>query len=92
MITNTDIRINNPKVNEVVFYQPPRTFKRRDKKPYPVIIKEGCYLSNGRLSNFWYWQRVTPSGRIKSGDEHGYGNFTKAEGWKIEIKVKVINE
>lgn len=88
MILNTDIQISDPKVNQVVFYQPPRKFDK-DKKPYPIIINEGCYLSNGRLSNFWQWQRLTPSGRIRPKIENGYGNFTKAKGWKVERKVKV---
>lgn len=89
MLINTNKSINNPKINQVVFYQPPRTLKHKDKKPYPVIINDGCYLSNNRLSNFWEWQKLTPSGRFRC-IEYGYGKFTIAKGYEIQRKVKLL--
>lgn len=90
MLVNTNEQISDPKVNQVVFYQPWQGKNDKRKKAYPVIIKEGEYLSGGRLSNFWYWQRLSPTGRINPKVEHGYGNFTIAEGYRTEIKVVVL--
>lgn len=88
MLINTGKRINQPKINEIVFYQPPRRLKCKDYKPYPVVIKKGCYFSNGNLSNFWEWQRISLQGKLgKKG--YGYGNFTIAKGYEIEIKYKI---
>jgi len=72
MLVNTNKLIKSPKINQVVFYHPPRTLKHRDKKPYPVIINDGCYFYNGRLSNFWEWQKLTASGRFRESG-CGYG-------------------
>lgn len=89
MITNTGKMVKEPKVNEVVFYQPWQNKRDFQKKSYPVIIKSGNYLSNGLLSNFWYWQRLTPTGRINPKVECGYGNFTEATGYDVVRKVIV---
>jgi len=32
-------------------------------------------MSNGRISNFWNWQRVLSNGDLAP-TEHGYGDFT----------------
>jgi len=66
--------------------------KCRDYKPYPVVIKQGSYLSNGRISNFWEWQRISLHGKL--GEKGcGYGNFTVADGYRIEVKIKhIINK
>lgn len=37
-----------------------------------VKIKSGQYLSNGRVSNFWYWNETMPDGSLGP-EEHGYG-------------------
>ena len=90
MITNTDEHIDEPRINQVVFFKPWQSKNDRRKKPYPVIIKSGQFYSNGRLSNFWDWQRVTPTGRINPNVEHGYGNFTVASGYEVIRKIVVI--
>lgn len=90
MLVNTNENIDSPSVNSVVFYTPRSNNIGRKKKPYPVIINSGQYNVNGRLSNFWYWQRISPTGRIKPEIEHGYGNFTVAEGYEIQRRVKVL--
>jgi len=90
MLVNTGELIRDPKVDQVVFYQPWQGKNDKRKKAYPVIINSGCFLSNDRVSNFWYWQRLTPTGRIKPEVEHGYGNFFIAEGYQLERKVVVL--
>jgi hypothetical protein len=88
MLTNTEIPISNPSVNQIVFFKPWQGKNDKRKKAYPVIINSGNYLSNGLISNFWYWQRITPLGNINSTIEHGYGNFTEATGYnKVERKI-----
>ena len=37
-----------------------------------VKIKSGQFLSNGRVSNFWYWNEVKADGTLGP-EEHGYG-------------------
>lgn len=90
MLVNTNEYIQEPIKDQVVFFQPWEGKTDKRKKPYPVIINEGCFLSGGRVSNFWYWQRLTPTGRIRPEIEHGYGNFTIAEGYEVQRKVKLI--
>jgi len=92
MLINTGEHITEPQTNTVVFYQPWVNEGDRKKKPFPVIINDGCYLSGGRISNFWYWQRLSPTGRINPNVEHGYGNFTIAKGYEVQRKVRVIKE
>ena len=89
MITNTGEQIRDPKVGEVVFFQPWQGKTDKRKKPYPVIINSGCFLSGGRVSNWWSWNGLTPTGRIKPTVEIGYGNFFKAEGYEVQRKVTV---
>jgi len=86
MLVNTNKRVKCPKINQVVFYQPPRRLKCRDYVPYPVIITDGCYTSNGKISNFWEWQRITLSGKFKD-IGNGYGHFYIAEGYEVERKI-----
>ena len=90
MIINTGTEISSPKVNQVVFYQPWQGKTDRRKKAYPVIINSGDLFVDGRVSNFWYWQRLTLTGRINPKVEHGYGNFFAAKGYKVERKVTVL--
>lgn len=85
MITNTNEPISSPEKNQVVFFKPWEDEKDKRKKAYPVIINEGQFFSNGAISNFWYWQRITPTGKIKPKIEHGYGNFTIAIGYSAII-------
>jgi hypothetical protein len=90
MITNTGREISAPNKNKVVFFKPWQGKDAR-KKAYPVIINDGQFLSNGRISNFWDWQRVNPTtGKINSKAENGYGNFTVATGFSISINENSI--
>jgi hypothetical protein len=89
MITNTTKVIINPETDQVVFFKPWMNKNDKRKKAYSIIINSGEYIRNGRLSNFWYWQRISPSGRINPKVEYGYGNFTIAEGYEVIRKVKV---
>lgn len=38
-----------------------------------VRIKSGQYLSNGQISNFWYWDFVDSAHRPTGEEGHGYG-------------------
>lgn len=89
MLKNIGEEIRDPKQNQVVFYQPWQGETDKRKKPYPVIINSGCFLDPtfGSLSNFWYWQKLTPTGRIKPEIEQGYGNFFIAEGYEVQRKI-----
>ena len=83
MIIDTGERITAPEVNRVVFFKPWQGKKEMKKKAYPVIINYGQYLD----SNYWYWQRVSPTGKINKKVENGYGNFTIASGY-----ITTVNE
>jgi len=90
MIKNTNEKINTPNLNDVVFFQPWITEADKHKRPYPVLIISGCFFdSSFRVGNFWNWQPLTLTGKNFGEVRSGYGNFTKATGWKIEVKVKV---
>jgi hypothetical protein len=39
---------------------------------YKVKVIEGAFLRNGRVSNFWSWQRVNDDGTLGP-KESGYG-------------------
>lgn len=39
---------------------------------YEVLVTSGQFLSNGRVSNFWYWKRVNEDGSLGP-EECGYG-------------------
>jgi hypothetical protein len=57
-----------------------------------VLIRQGSYLSRGRVSNFWYWQRILEDGSL-NGIESGYGNFVQSDKfYQIEVTVKQITE
>jgi hypothetical protein len=45
-----------------------------------VRIESGCFLDSiyGRVSNFWYWNRLLPDGSLAE-TEHGYGSFENIE-------------
>lgn len=40
---------------------------------YKVKVIDGQYWGTHGLSNFWYWQRVLPDGKLSKKVEHGYG-------------------
>ena len=90
MLVNTNEHIQDPEKDQVVFFKPWQGKTDNRKKAYPVIINTGCFLSGGRVSNFWYWQQLTPTGRVRPEIEHGYGNFTIASGYEVQRKVKLI--
>lgn len=78
--------IDSPKIGTVVTHTGQRM---EDNQDYPcdVLITSGQYLSGGRVSNFWYWKRVLPDGKL-SEMEHGYGSFAKSSNqYNIEISV-----
>ena len=87
MITDTGEHITTPEVNRIVFHKPWQGKKEMKKKAYPVIINSGQYLDSlyHRLSNFWDWQRVSPTGKINKKVESGYGNFTIASGYITSV-------
>ena len=89
MLTITKNRVREPRPDEVVFYQPRNYDNQNHKKPYPVIVSSVKFEIGGRVSNFFYWQSITPTGRIRDKVEHGYGNFYAAEGWSVSRKITI---
>ena len=61
--------------------------------PCDVYILHGHYLVEGRISNFWYWRKVTSDkkGNISLGpEESGYGSFHPSKHkYNIEIKISL---
>ena len=64
--------ISSPKINSIVLFS--GWEKKSEYYPCDVYITSGQYLSNGRVSNFWYWKRILPNGDL-SEEEYGYGDF-----------------
>ena len=91
MIVDTGLPNFNPRVNEIVFFKPWMGENDHKKKPYPIIINSGrFYDEDGRLNNYWHWQKVSQvTGRINPNIESGYGRFSKATGYSVERKVVV---
>lgn len=81
-------KIKEPEVYTIVRHTGWMT--ESDNYPCDVLITNGQYYSNGRLSNFWTWRRILPDGTL-SEEECGYGDFEKSsKKYKIEIRVSVI--
>lgn len=40
---------------------------------YKVKIIDGQYWGEYGVSNFWYWRRILPNGRLSKKKECGYG-------------------
>jgi hypothetical protein len=40
---------------------------------YKVKVISGQFLSNGRVSNFWYWKKVLKNGKLTKKEYCGYG-------------------
>ena len=83
-------KVNEPSIGAIVKHT---GWRFEDNKNYPcdVLIKSGKYMSNGGVSNFWYWQRVLDNGAL-SETEHGYGSFEESENkYEIETVVKRVN-
>ncbi|MET0979790.1 MAG: hypothetical protein ABWX90_00875 [Candidatus Saccharimonadales bacterium] len=61
-----------------------------------VMVTEGQYLSNGRVSNFWYWKYFDASNQFLTNEVgHGYPNgapyvFEPAE--EFDIKIEAIKK
>jgi hypothetical protein len=82
-------QINNPKIGTVVRHTG-WGFEKNKNYPCDVMITDGTYMSNGRLSNFWYWRRVLPDGSLGK-TECGYGSFEKSDkNYEIETRVKCV--
>lgn len=47
----------------------------RVKTPRGVLVEivDGQYMGTHGLSNFWYWRRVLPNGKLSRKLQHGYG-------------------
>ena len=67
--------IKNPKIHSVVVLA---------ETGQPVMITDGEYEVDGRISNFWSWRPLSEDGTLQP-EEHGYGNFLKYEG---SLKLK----
>ena len=75
-----------PTVGRLYFY-----LKKYGAKPKLVLITDGAYEINGRISNFWNFSYITKKGFISSINGGDYDNevwkFKPARGYRIETKV-----
>lgn len=76
-------KINEPKIGTIVT-RSDWGFEGDKNYPCDVLITDGKYLSDGRLSNYWYWKRVLPNGEL-SETESGYGDFSETKNPKTVI-------
>lgn len=84
-------KIENPKIHTVVYHT---GWGKEDNTNYPcdVLITDGNFLSNGRVSNFWRWKRILPDGTISEKEESGFGDFEQSDKeYSVEIIVKEIS-
>jgi hypothetical protein len=80
-------RVSEPSKNEIVYYY--NWKNENDKYLQLVMIKDGKYLSNGRVSNHWDWYELNESLKI-IGEDFGYGCFYKPlEKFKVEVEFKI---
>ena len=84
--------ISSPSIGTVVNFMGHGISSKDKNYPCDVLIKAGQYEVNGRISNFWYWQRIQKNGNLSPKTEHGYGNFKQTEKeYKIETIITIIN-
>ena len=83
-------QIISPKIGSIVRHT--GWFYEYDKNyPCDVLITDGQYMSDDRLSNFWYWKRVLGDGTLAD-TEHGYGSFQESEkNYEIETRIKSVD-
>jgi hypothetical protein len=82
-------QVNSPKIGTIVRHT---GWRFEDNKNYPcdVLIIDGQYMSDDRISNFWHWQRVLSDGTLAE-TECGYGSFVKSDNnYEIETRVKRV--
>lgn len=75
-----------PKIGSIVRHNGWR-FEDNPQYPCDVYITNGQYLSNGRVSNFWYWRPILNESTLGK-EECGYGDFSLA-GNEYEIIITV---
>ena len=54
----------------------------------PVYITSGKFLSNDRLSNFWYWKPIHKDGTLGE-EKSGYGGNWDELSANVEIDITV---
>jgi len=60
----------------------------RYKDIYPVLITNGEYECNGRVSNFWSFQYIRKNGTLgKKGHDYDTGQFELIKNAKIVTRV-----
>lgn len=81
--------ISSPKIGTVVKHTG-WGFENDSNYPCDVLIVDGEYFVEGRISNFWSWRRVLEDGQL--GDiERGYGYFEESDKkYKVETKIKQL--
>lgn len=76
--------ISEPAFNSVVY-----TFDDNTKELKLILIKEGDYEVDGRISNFWYWYELDENLEVIV-EKHGYGNFFKpVKPFRVKIKYEI---
>jgi hypothetical protein len=79
--------IKSPRIGSIVTHNGwGYNLKNPEDYPCDVYIESGTYLSNGRLSNYWWWRKVLKDNTL--GElEGGYGDFSESEN---EYDIKII--
>jgi hypothetical protein len=78
------IPISEPSKNSVVY-----EYNEETEELKPVLILEGCWLSNGRLSNWWEWQVLNNNLELCE-RKSGYGRFYKPQKvFRVNIKYEI---
>jgi hypothetical protein len=53
-----------------------------------IYIYDGQFMSNGKLSNFWYWKYINDDGTLgRKGSGYGWGS---SKDIKFEMTIKLI--
>jgi len=80
---NKLLRISEPSFNSVVYHRDTGSILKL------VLIKNGQYEVNGRLSNFWYWYELDENLQIIE-EKNGYGNFFEPlKPFNVKIKYEI---
>lgn len=80
----------NANVNDVVVLGSDHYFKFPKRINRLVLITSGTYLSNDRISNYWYWKEINSDGTLgKSNSGYGGSFFRPSIKYKIETKIKL---
>jgi len=77
-------KISSPAIGSIVRHSGWQPGKKLKGYPKDILIKDGAYQVNSRISNLWTWQEVDTEKIVT-----GYGDFYES---RNKYKVKTIIE